>query len=259
MKIAIALTEKCQKGCWFCYAESSPKTESILPFDELKEFIQQLALKDEFGRPSLHFGGGEPFEYPYIVDLIELLETLNYPYSITSNLVYCEPAKLIKTGWLWGSIHFPPEAPVVIEKLQSIGNNVGAIVLVMRKYLETDRLYQVFELLNKQRLPFLVTFFKASGGGKKLPNQEPTKEQKSELLRYLYEMFGKPIASTSCLGIAKNERCPCGKTWFAITPNKVIKTNSFQSVGIQLEKLTIENFLDAIERLPFVDCLKEVT
>ena len=68
------LTHKCNRGCPFCFArkvlkESGGNIDEILTIEEVKTLITHFP--NQFGE----FGilGGEPFLYPHLGELLELL------------------------------------------------------------------------------------------------------------------------------------------------------------------------------------------
>lgn len=78
--LSIALTNMCNIDCHYCYAT---KNRDILPI----QYVKDIAVKlDELGTLELTFGGGEPFIYPEIVDLIQWLwENTKLGLNITTN------------------------------------------------------------------------------------------------------------------------------------------------------------------------------
>jgi MoaA/NifB/PqqE/SkfB family radical SAM enzyme len=78
--VSIALTNRCNLDCYYCYA---PKNNNTLPI----QFIKDVAVKlDELGTLELTFGGGEPFIYPEIIDLIQWLwQNTKLGINITTN------------------------------------------------------------------------------------------------------------------------------------------------------------------------------
>jgi len=256
MKLGISLTERCYRMCWFCYAMSHPTYPTEMDFDELSNFILELRrLKHP---PLLCFGGGEPFEYRKIIDLINLLERLRYPYSITSNLmkIPCNLGEIMRYGWLWGSIHYPSETQSVINILKSTGKkNVGVNIMVMRDYLPV--IYDVVEEVIKAGLRYIITFFKAVGRGVINKKQELTFEEKKELIVNLCRRYGG-VYTDSCQGLSGDKKCTCGVSWFTITVDKVLKPNSFYPSGVKLERLTLAEFLKAKDKIPKQVHLQEV-
>ncbi len=65
--VSIALTDKCDLKCHFCYA---PKSSSELDFEVLKSWILEL---DANGCLGVGFGGGEPLLYNHFDELIEFV------------------------------------------------------------------------------------------------------------------------------------------------------------------------------------------
>jgi len=256
MKIGISLTNKCSKNCWFCYANSSSQGREELDFDELKGFVYELHRLPQ--HPLLCFGGGEPFEYSKITDLIDLLEKLRYPYSITSNLMKIPRnlGEIMRCGWLWGSIHYPSETQSVINILKSTGKkNVGVNIMVMRDYLPV--IYDVVDEVVKAGLRYIITFFKAVGRGVTNRAQELNFEEKRQLITNLCKRYGG-VYTDSCQGLSGDKKCSCGVNWFTITVDKVLKPNSFYPSGVKLERLTLAEFLKAKDKIPKQVHLQEV-
>ena len=80
-QISIDLTNKCSKGCSFCYNKSNHSQGYLWEKDELICFIDDCI---KHGTKAISFGGGEPLEYPYIFDLIAHVTKKAF-VSMTSN------------------------------------------------------------------------------------------------------------------------------------------------------------------------------
>lgn len=81
--INIESTKVCNQLCFYCFNDSGTKTigEILTPetwVEELKPFVMQ-------GLKSVHLTGGEPFAYPYIIELINGCVDLGLSTSILSN------------------------------------------------------------------------------------------------------------------------------------------------------------------------------
>lgn len=137
-QVSIALTNVCDLNCTHCYA---PKDLSKLDFDKLKKWIVELDKENCFG---IGFGGGEPFLYPQIIELLEFCnQNSNLAISITShghllNEVFIE--KLQK------SIHF------IRISMDGVHNNYENIR--GRKF---SSLIEKIDLL-KDKIPFGINY-----------------------------------------------------------------------------------------------------
>ena len=80
-KIRIKTTDRCNMNCWFCHAEGAPSCSDVVldnTFDAALRYFRAV-----FSRA--HLTGGEPFLYPYLEDLLGVLEEKGYAISITTN------------------------------------------------------------------------------------------------------------------------------------------------------------------------------
>ena len=70
----ILLTYRCNAACADCYESSSPRKRSILPVEDLREYLRELRRLG-FTGPKIHFGGGEPFfDYEHLIKCFEVAE-----------------------------------------------------------------------------------------------------------------------------------------------------------------------------------------
>lgn len=78
--VSIALTNKCDLSCPYCYA---PKSSSTLNSDDILNWCKSL---DQNGTLGIGFGGGEPFLYPDFHLLLEkIYNETNLAISITTH------------------------------------------------------------------------------------------------------------------------------------------------------------------------------
>jgi MoaA/NifB/PqqE/SkfB family radical SAM enzyme len=70
----IMLTYRCNATCADCYVSSSPQKRSLLPVEDLREYLRELKQLGITG-PKIHFGGGEPFyHYGHLIECFEAAE-----------------------------------------------------------------------------------------------------------------------------------------------------------------------------------------
>jgi MoaA/NifB/PqqE/SkfB family radical SAM enzyme len=70
----IMLTYRCNATCADCYVNSSPQKRSILPVEDLREYLRELKKLGISG-PRIHFGGGEPFyHYEHLIECLEAVK-----------------------------------------------------------------------------------------------------------------------------------------------------------------------------------------
>lgn len=79
--IALHITQVCSHQCPFCYAASSPKAKHH-PYQKLLEVIQAIAAE---GVQEVVFLGGDPCEYPRLLDLCEEAKEYGLENTVLSN------------------------------------------------------------------------------------------------------------------------------------------------------------------------------
>jgi MoaA/NifB/PqqE/SkfB family radical SAM enzyme len=145
-RISIELTNRCQKGCWFCYNHSHPAGDEVWTADELLGFI--LDCRDH-GTKAVSFGGGEPLQSPLLFPLLRELEGRLFRSLTTNGLLLegdaFEQLVVARPDKVHVSIHFPEnrrEVTRVIEQVQRLaarGITSGVNLLVARSNLPAAR------------------------------------------------------------------------------------------------------------------------
>ncbi|MGC4115758.1 MAG: radical SAM protein [Myxococcales bacterium] len=120
--VSIEVTNRCSKGCAFCYAGSSPAGTTAWTEESLVSFVRDLA---RHGVTGVSFGGGEPLEFPGLIGVLERTRGL-LRRSVTTNglLLSDEMARqLAETGVerIHVSIHFPEVDAEVDRALAALG------------------------------------------------------------------------------------------------------------------------------------------
>lgn len=80
-RLSIELTNRCGKGCAFCYNASAPLGETRWTPDEVVSFVADCARR---GTKAVSFGGGEPLQYPGVFEVLERLRGALFR-SVTTN------------------------------------------------------------------------------------------------------------------------------------------------------------------------------
>ncbi len=141
-RLSIELTNRCGKGCAFCYNASRPGGETRWTPDEVVGLVADCAAH---GTRAVSFGGGEPLQYPGLFEVLERLRGV-VGRAVTTNglllrgellerLVAAAPDKVHV------SIHFPgDEAEVArvvaqVTDLAARGVPSGVNLLVGRSTL----------------------------------------------------------------------------------------------------------------------------
>jgi hypothetical protein len=141
-RMSIEVTNKCQKGCWFCYSTSTPAGETLWTEDELVAFVGDCAKN---GVKAVSFGGGEPLEFAPIFSVLARTRGSIFR-SITTNGLLLQGEKLERLiaaapEKVHVSIHFPERAAEVerviaqVQELARLGVKSGVNLLVGRASL----------------------------------------------------------------------------------------------------------------------------
>ena len=136
--LSIDLSNYCSKQCNFCYNHSTRKGNTLWKPQEVIEFASDC-IKN--GVKAVSLGGGEPFEYNGIFDVIDALFPLCY-LSVTSNGLPLEQSAVWnelcnhKPDKIHITIHQPDNKTEVarvktlIRKIADIGITAGVNLLV---------------------------------------------------------------------------------------------------------------------------------
>jgi MoaA/NifB/PqqE/SkfB family radical SAM enzyme len=164
--ICIQLLKWCNLKCINCRAGSSPLEKEGLDFQQLKRLLTDLR---SYGEWRISLTGGEPFFWPELVDLLQLIADLQYPFSITTNGFASKkpfdeiPAHLWKNGTLYVSIDGDRE----IHDLQrSAGSYDRALSFIQHARTVVPKLYvntvmfqnpspwakKLYEILNESKV-----------------------------------------------------------------------------------------------------------
>lgn len=136
--LSIDLSNYCSKACPFCYNNSNPEGATAWEADEAIAFLSDCIAN---GVKAVSLGGGEPFEYEWIFQVIKAIYPLCY-LSVTSNGLPLEEdaiwtqLKSIKPDKIHLTIHHPDDDAEVkrifhrITCLNKIGIKPGINLLV---------------------------------------------------------------------------------------------------------------------------------
>lgn len=247
-QISIDLTNRCSKGCSFCYNNSSASQRHLWEKNELLSFIDDCI---KHGTKAVSFGGGEPLEYPYIFDVIADVSKKAF-VSMTTNGQLLEVEdnfeKLKSSGLdkIHISIH-NPENPIEtarilaqIKKLQSSTNIISGINLLVRNNNIEDckKIFQIFRgYLSPKDIILVPMRFKDTPEAKQLLNVAQ----------------GNPFQSPSCLLGCSRPSNFCSVSW-----DKKVNWCSFADGKQKLHTLTYSGLMDALSKVQFKSCIFKV-
>lgn len=142
-RLSIELTQRCSKGCGFCYNGSSRSGGTAWSEAELIAFVRDCAVN---GTRAFSFGGGEPLEAPELLwPALEALRGVAFR-SLTTNGLWLDREQIVRLAAVavekvHVSIHNPPDAGEVARviaqvcELRDAGIVAGVNLLVRRSQL----------------------------------------------------------------------------------------------------------------------------
>jgi len=242
--LSIDLSNYCTKQCPFCYNHSNREGNTQWNPAQVVDFATDCIAH---GVKSVSLGGGEPFEYDGVFDVIDALYPKVY-LSVTTNglpllndavwenILQHSPDKVHIT------IHQPDDESEVsrvekqIKQLSQANIKPGVNMLVSNKKLEACR--NVYAILLRALTPSQIIL---------VPQRyacTPTPKQLSEVAD------GKPFQSPSCLLSCKRPDRFCSVSW-----DKRVNSCSYAGGKEPLKSLDWTGLTDALERVKFRNCL----
>jgi len=244
-QLSIDLSNYCSKQCSFCYNHSRREGNTVWKPSEVIDFASDCI---KHGVKAVSLGGGEPFEYDGVFEVIDILYTQCY-LSVTSNGLPLEDSKiwellcLYKPDKIHLTIHQPNSSEEVsrIEKrlieIDSIGIKPGLNLLVGADKVEyaKDVYARLSKFLKSDQIILVPQRF----------SNTPTPKQ----LALVAE--GKPFQSPSCLLKCKRPTNFCSVSW-----DKKVNYCSFASGKESLKTLDYKGLEQALGRVKWKSCLK---
>ena len=243
-RISIDLSNYCSKQCDFCYNHSTKEGNVLWTVEELIPFVLDL---HKHGIDAVSFGGGEPFEFDGIFELISGLMSEMY-VSVTSNGLPLEKeevfSKLLKNkpDKAHLTIHHPENKSEVervikmVKRIAAEGIKSGVNLLVSDFNLTEAKVVYSDLLANgitSDRIILIPRRF----------TREPTAKQLSEIA------CGKPFQSPACLTGCKQPTEFCSVSW-----DKKVNWCSYASGKQPIKELTYNGLMDALNKVQFGCC-----
>lgn len=241
--LSIDLSNYCSKQCSFCYNHSTREGNTLWRPQEVIAFATDCI---KHGVKAVSLGGGEPFEYDGVFEIIDALYPLCY-LSVTSNGLPLENDEVWesllkhKPDKIHITIHHPEKDSEVsrVEKLIGrIGENgikPGVNLLVSTNHLDEARVvfHRLGEKLNGDQIILVPQRFADT----------PTPKQLSIVAN------GKPFQSPSCLLGCKRPESFCSVSW-----DKKVNSCSFAQGKVLLDTLDYKGMLRALEEVEWRSC-----
>lgn len=246
-RISIDLSNFCSKQCDFCYNHSTKEGNVMWTTKELIPFILDL---HKHGIEAVSFGGGEPFEFDGIFELISSLMDEMY-VSVTSNGLPLENAEVFdqliqnKPDKVHITIHHPEntfEVDRVIKMVKRIAEKkIKSGVNLLVSDFNSEVAKKVYtDLINNgitaDRIILIPRRFTC----------EPTPKQLAELAG------GKPFQSPACLTGCQKPTEFCSVSW-----DKKVNWCSYAKGKQPLDELTYEGLMKALNKVDFESCHKQ--
>lgn len=243
-RISIDLSNYCSKQCDFCYNHSTKAGNVMWKVEELIPFVLDL---HKHGIDAVSFGGGEPFEYEGIFELISSLMAEMY-VSVTSNGLPLENdevfLKLLKNkpDKVHITIHHPENKIEVERVIKMVKKIAMAEIKSGVNLLVSDFNYKEAKTVYAEMLANGITADRII----LIPRRfscEPTPKQLAEIA------CGKPFQSPACLTGCKKPTEFCSVSW-----DKKVNWCSYADGKQPLKELTFDGLMNALNQVKFGCC-----
>ena len=241
--LSIDMSNYCSKQCSFCYNHSTREGNTMWKPSEVISFASDCI---KHGIKAVSLGGGEPFEYDGVFEVIKALYPQCY-LSVTSNglplenasvwqkLEQCKPDKIHIT------IHQPNNEKEVfrvealLPRIKAIGIKHGLNLLVGADKIEaaTNVFLRMMKILDGDQIILVPQRF----------SNTPTPKQLASVAG------GKPFQSPSCLLACKRPENFCSVSW-----DKKVNSCSFAPNKEALETLDYAGLVSALGKIKWVKC-----
>jgi MoaA/NifB/PqqE/SkfB family radical SAM enzyme len=241
--LSIDLSNYCSKQCSFCYNHSTREGNTLWKPQEVIDFTSDC-IKN--GVKAVSLGGGEPFEYEGVFEVIDALYTQCY-LSVTSNGLPLEDAKIWemlcqhKPDKIHLTIHQPDNDEEVsrVEKrligIDSIGIKPGLNLLVGADKVEYAK--DVYARLNRFLKSDQIILVPQRFSNTPTPKQLATVAD------------GKLFQSPSCLLKCQRPTNFCSVSW-----DKKVSSCSFTPNKVPLETLDFNSLMSALDAVKWEKC-----
>lgn len=243
-RISIDLSNYCSKQCDFCYNHSTKEGNVMWTVEELIPFVLDL---HKHGIDAVSFGGGEPFEFDGIFDLISGLMDEMY-VSVTSNGLPLENDAVFfqliknKPDKVHITVHHPENTAEVerviamVKKIAVEGIKSGVNLLVSD--FNSDKAKEVYAQLiakgiTSDRIILIPRRF----------SHEPESKQLSDISN------GQPFQSPACLTGCNKPNEFCSVSW-----DKKVNWCSYATGKQPLSELSFKGLMDSLNKIDFGCC-----
>ena len=241
--LSIDLSNYCSKQCPFCYNHSRREGNTLWKTQEVVDFASDCI---DHGVKAVSLGGGEPFEYDGVFEVIDALYSKCY-LSVTSNGLPLENERIWETltahkpDKIHVTIHQPDnEAEVMrverqVQQIASIGIKPGVNLLVGADKVgfAKDVYERLGKILNGDQIILVPQRF----------SNTPSPKQLASVAN------GKPFQSPSCLLKCQRPTNFCSVSW-----DKKVNSCSFAPNKIPMETLDYAGLIKALKMVKWEKC-----
>ena len=241
--LSIDLSNYCSKECPFCYNHSRRDGNVMWTPEEVIELAKDCISN---GVEAISLGGGEPFEYDGVFEIIDQLQPLAY-ISVTSNGLPLENGSLCNNminhspDKIHITIHNPDDAHEVervislIRQLSATQIKPGVNMLVSDNKIEECRI--VYQRLRADLDPSQIILVPRRF------SHTPTPKQLA------YVTNRNPFQSASCL-----LGCKPPTNFVSVSWDKKVNRCSYAGGKQALKSLTYSGLMDALNSVKFKPC-----
>ena len=241
--LSIDLSNYCSKQCSFCYNHSTREGNTMWKPSEVIDFATDCI---RHGVKAVSLGGGEPFEYDGIFEVIQALYPQCY-LSVTSNGLPLEDGivwqqlEQSKPDKIHVTIHQPDNEREVqrveslLPRIDAIGIKPGLNLLVGANKIEpaTSVFQRMIKFLENDQIILVPQRF----------SNTPTPKQLASVAG------GKPFQSPSCLLACIRPENFCSVSW-----DKKVNSCSFAPNKIPLNTLDYDGVINALGEVKWKSC-----
>jgi MoaA/NifB/PqqE/SkfB family radical SAM enzyme len=233
--VQLQLTTACNRQCWWCYVEKNSISWDLVEAKKLLKFL------DSWGVFGVALGGGEPFVYPHLLELVKYAWTeTGLDVSLTTN----GTASMQQVRDIEGYVS---EVRVSVRTLDEIENvekfigrkfEMGVNLLVHKRNIgEVEEIVE--KCLGLGVKDFLISSFRAVGAARKF--RELELDDFSQVNRIVKRFWSRATFKLDCMLAEKTDlpkfpfKTPERGRIIAITPDKKVKPSSLTDESYSFE------------------------
>ena len=244
-RLSIDLSNQCSKACNFCYNGSFSGGKVMWQPDEVIDLVKDCANN---GLQAVSLGGGEPFEYEGVFEIISALIPHIF-VSITSNVLP------LKFNAIWDKLlkNKPDKIHITIgspDNKEDINN-----ALYFSKFLKREKIKSGINLLVSadkiQETKQLTQRLLKSGILRKEIIFVPRKFSLQPTPQQILEVAGnEAFQSPSCLMACRQSERFCSLSW-----DKRVNFCSYSPSKVSLQEFSYRGIINVLDSINFKSCM----